>query len=64
MLCNLTKLNDNDLDQIRSLESDLGVTVLAFSCHDVPPATLEEEKLAKIQLLEKNIGVSLVAISQ
>ena len=64
MLCNLTNLKDKDLDQIKSLESDLGITVLAFSCHDAPPATLEEETLAKIQILEKNLEVSLVALNQ
>jgi hypothetical protein len=37
---------------------------LAFSCHDAPPATLEEETLAKIQILEKNLGVSLIALNQ
>ncbi len=64
MLCNLTNLNDKDLDQIKSLESDLGITVLAFSCHDAPPASLEEETLAKIKTLENDLGVSLVAINQ
>ncbi len=64
MLCNLTNLNDKDLDQIKSLESNLGVTVLAYSCHDAPPATLEDETLVKIQTLENDLGVSLVAINQ
>lgn len=62
MMCSLSHLKEQDLDQIRSLESDLGKPLLAFSCHDVIPASLEEDTLSKIQALEKKLGISLVAV--
>jgi len=62
MLCSLTRLNDQDLEQIRSLESELGQTLLAFSCHAASPAVLDMETLAKVQALENKLGLSLVAV--
>jgi hypothetical protein len=62
MLCSLSHLKDQDLDQIRSLENELGKTLLAFSCHQGSPTPLAETELGKIQSLEKNLGLSLVAV--
>ena len=62
MLCSLSNLKEQDLSQIQSLETDLGQTLLAFSCHDASPAALDAEKLEKIQALEKHLGISLVAV--
>ncbi len=55
-------LKDQDLDGIRSLETEMGKTVLAFSCHSAAPAKLDEPDLAKIQGLENDPGLSLVAV--
>jgi hypothetical protein len=63
MLCSISSLKDQDLEKIKSLESELDQTLLAFSCHDLSPATLDENKLGKIQALEKDLGISLVAVS-
>ncbi len=60
MLCSLTKLKEQDLDRIQSLESELGRTLLGFSCHDVQPAALDEEKLRHVQELENKLGIALV----
>jgi len=47
MFCEITrKLEDNDLEKIRTLEGDLGITLVAFSCRSLDPA--REEKLQKI----------------
>lgn len=62
MICSLSRLKDHDLDQIRALESDVGKPLLAFSCHNVVPARLEEDELSRIQSLEKKLGISLVAV--
>lgn len=62
MLCSLSNLKEQDLEQIRALEAELGIPVLAFSCHDSKPAPLDEEKLKKIQEAEKKMGLSLVAV--
>lgn len=62
MLCSLSTLNDPELDQIRTLETELGQTLLAFSCHDVQPAIVDDDKLKKIEALEKKLGMSLLAV--
>ena len=62
MLCSLSNLKDQDLAEIRSMESDLGLTLLAFSCHATAPAALDADKLGKVQALEEKLGMSLVAV--
>jgi len=62
MLCSLSGLSDPQLDKIRSLESELGKTILSFSCHNAATASLEEADLAKIKSLENELGLSLVAL--
>ena len=62
MLCSLSNLKEQDLDQIKALENELGQTLLAFSCRDFNVASLDEAKLSKIQSLEKQLGISLVAL--
>jgi hypothetical protein len=63
MLCSLSNLKEQDVERIKSLETDLGQTLLAFSCHDVSPAILDGEKLEKLQSAEKDLGISLVAVN-
>jgi len=47
MFCEITrKLEDQDLEKLRSLEKDLGLTLVAFSCRSLDPA--REEKLEKM----------------
>ena len=44
MFCEIArKLEENDLERIQSLEEELGLTVVAFSCRSLDPA--REEKL-------------------
>ena len=62
MLCSLSNIKDDHLEEIRALENELGQPLLAFSCHDIEPAVLDDEKLKKLQELEKQIGLSLVAV--
>jgi hypothetical protein len=63
MLCSLsTKLTPEDLQAINALEKELALPLLAFSCHDVKPANVNNEQLSKIQALENRLGVSLVAV--
>lgn len=64
MLCSIaTKLGETELGEIKALEQDIGRTVLAFSCHQVGPAPLDESQLEKIRQLEERLGVSLVAVA-
>jgi hypothetical protein len=47
MFCEIArKLGDDDLEKIQSLETDLGLTLVAFSCRSLDPA--REAKLEKI----------------
>ena len=63
MLCSLSNLKEQDIEQIQAAEKDLGVTLLAFSCQDMSPASLEADKLEKIQALESKLGLALVAVA-
>jgi hypothetical protein len=63
MLCSLsTKLGPEDLQAITALEQELGTPLLAFACHDLKPAEVSTDQLAKIQALENKLGLSLVAV--
>ena len=63
MLCSLdTRVDENTLKTITDLEKDLGKTLLAFRCHDLKPTSLSADQLKKIQAVENNLGVSLVAV--
>lgn len=62
MLCSLSKLDDSQLERIKSLEKELGKQLLSFSCHDVNPAELKDDELGKVQSLENELGLSLVAV--
>ncbi len=63
MLCSLsTKLGDTELAEIGALEEELGVTMLAFNCHPVDPAPVDDRQLTSIKDLEGKLGVSPVAV--
>ncbi len=64
MLCTLSHLDSQAIEQIKALENELHQTLLAFSCHTAHPSPLEADKLAKIQKLENELGISLVAVQQ
>ncbi len=65
MLCSLsTKLDQKTLDTVRDLEKELDKTLLAFSCYPANPADISQEQLARIQKVEKDLGISLVAITK
>ena len=57
MFCEITrKLEDGDLEKIRSLEKDLGVMLVAFSCRSLDPA--REQRLEKMM---QELGPTLQA---
>lgn len=64
MLCTLSHIDSQAIEQIKALENELHQTLLAFSCHNVSHTPLEADKLAKIQQLENKLGISLVAVQQ
>ncbi len=63
MLCSLsTTLTENDITEINRMEQELGTVLLAFSCHSLNPASLDDGKMQKLQHLEQKLGISLVAV--
>ena len=56
MLCSIApRLDERQLDEIKALEHELGLTIVAFACRAVDPA--REERLRKI---EAELGPVLV----
>ena len=63
MMCSLARLDNDRLETVRSLEKELGKTILAYSCGDADPAQLKDDELNKIREAEKELGLSLVAVA-
>jgi hypothetical protein len=64
MLCSLsTKLGEEEMSAIETVEKEVGRPLLAFSCHPLKPADISADQLAKIQTLENKLGISLVAVN-
>ncbi len=65
MLCSLaTKLDQGQIEEITSLERDIGTPILAFSCHQMDAAQIDETQLGRLKELEDRLGVALVAVQQ
>ncbi len=64
MLSSLSKLTGQQLEEIRSLERKLGMTLLSFSSYDVIAEDLTEADLALLEGLEKQLGTMLVAVRE
>lgn len=56
------KVEDTTLQAITDLEKEMGKTFLAFSDIEMKPSALSAEEVGKIEVIEKKLGVSLVAI--
>jgi hypothetical protein len=65
MLCSLaTKLDQGQLQEIESLEKDLGTPILAFACHQMDAAPIDAAQVDRLKELEDRLGVALVAVKQ
>ena len=62
MICSFARVQEDKLQEIRSLETDIGKTLLAYSCQDLIAAPLSDEDLVKIRGLEKKLDLVLVAV--
>ena len=62
MLSSLSRLTDEQIAEIRSLEQKLGKTLLSFSSYDVVTEELSTDELALLQGLEEKLGTMLVAV--
>ncbi len=64
MLCALANLNEEQLQEVKEMEKDLGRPLLAFSCQDLRPAQLDSQSVERIRQAEKELGVALLAVDQ
>ena len=62
MLCTLANLDQDKLTRVQALEQKTGTTVLAFSCSDLAAAALDQANLQELQGIEKELGLSWVAV--
>lgn len=62
MLYSLSNIPADKLAEIQAIEAEIGQPVLAFSPVKTEPAQLDDAKIQKIQQLEKDLGVVLVAV--
>ncbi len=65
MLCSLaTRLKPSDLDAIGGLEEESGVTLLAYLCLPLEPASIDDTQIGTITDLEERLGISLVTVGR
>ena len=63
MLYSMANLENDKVDKIKALESEIGKTMIAFSGKDLKPTDLSEDQLAKVKSLEDSTGLVLVAVA-
>ncbi len=56
----IAKLDEPTLDKIRVMEEELGAPILALEPY-LPAAALTPDQVARLQQLEKELGVILLA---
>ncbi|HMK36252.1 MAG TPA: hypothetical protein VK463_14355 [Desulfomonilaceae bacterium] len=60
MMCSFAALDDAALDSVKTVEKEIGGTILAYDCF--APQAIDEEALKKIRTVEKKLCRTLVAI--
>ena len=55
-------MKPENVSKVQSLEKELGRYVLAFSSHSLNHSNLSSGELERLQELEKELGVTLVAV--
>ena len=62
MLYAISNLDTEHLQKVQNVEKTTGVKLLALNALDVTPAKIQDDALDDIQALEKEIGLTLVAV--
>jgi hypothetical protein len=57
------KIDTKTLDEIHTLENEIGCPLLAFTFFDVEPAPLDEKSLEKIKKFEEGRCICLLAVT-
>ncbi len=61
-LYSLAGLGNDQLQQIKSLEKQLGKTIIALKGHETNLAELSTEQLAMLKQSEGKLGLTLIAV--
>ena len=62
MLYAISNLDTEHLQKVQNVEKATGLKLLALNALDVTPAKIQDDALDDIQALEKEIGLTLVAV--
>jgi hypothetical protein len=62
MICNLSRIESGQLEEIKTAERKLNKTLLAFTCHKLAADQLTDDELLVIRELERKTGTVIVAV--
>jgi|TARA_B100001741_G_C16328703_1_gene493891 hypothetical protein len=63
MLYAFSDLDNELLRKVQNVEKETGLKLLALNAVDVEPATIQDDALKDIQALERDLGMTVVAVS-
>ena len=63
MLYAFSDLDNERLRKVQNVEKETGLKLLALNAVDVEPATIQDDALKDIQALERDLGMTIVAVS-
>ena len=63
MLYAISDLDTDHLQKVQNVEKETGLKLLALNAVDVEPATVQDNVLKDIQALERDLGMTVVAVS-
>ena len=63
MLYAFSDLDIERLRKVQNVEKETGLKLLALNAVDVEPATVQDNVLKDIQALERDLGMTVVAVS-
>ena len=63
MLYAFSDLDNEGLRKVQNVEKETGLKLLALNAVDVQPATIQDDALKDIQALERDLGMTVVAVS-
>ena len=63
MLYAFSDLDNERLRKVQNVEKATGLKLLALNAVDAEPATIQDDALKDIQALERDLGMTVVAVS-
>ena len=63
MLYAFSDLDNERLRKVQNVEKETGLKLLALNAVYVEPATIQDDALKDIQALERDLGMTVVAVS-